>query len=179
MSWILVSVRRVRADRRRLTVVGNDTLSDGKVDTSLEDGVLAGVTVDTDPGRGRRGGATGRLGSGNDKFRGHRLVRALYQILISLLGAPGDSSESTDRGRVEHRTGPVGAVLNVGDVALGGTIDLVVGAGLMDTVLATLDTVRQGRTGDGSSSEKNAGEESSEDHFGDERSWWGSWRSGC
>ena len=61
-----------------LTIVRDSAALDVEVDTGLEDGVAAGVTVDADPGGGvRRAGARGSLGRRDGERRGDALVRAL------------------------------------------------------------------------------------------------------
>lgn len=78
----------------------------------------------------------------------------------------------TNRGRVKDGTGPVRAVLNVGNVALG-FVNPLDRARLMSPFLSTRKSVGEGGTSNSGRSEENGGEESSEDHFDDEeRAGW-------
>jgi hypothetical protein len=66
---------------QRLTIVRDRTAADGEVETSLEDGVLAAVTVDANPSGGGVGArrARGLLGGRNREGSRHGLVGALRE----------------------------------------------------------------------------------------------------
>lgn len=102
-------------------IVGNLASLDAEINSSLEDGGVASVTVDTDPGGGAvllaRRSTGGKLRLGNGEFTGDRGVLAANK----------------------HSTGPVGAVL-----LLGGSVHLekLLGVGLVSRTADTLGSAR-------------------------------------
>jgi hypothetical protein len=139
------------------SVVGDRAALDAEVDTGLEDGGAAGVTIDTDPGGGavlRVGiAAAWHLGGRDDERAGHAVV------------AIAD----------EDGTGPVGAVLDLLALA---ELDNLGGAGLVGrvagSVLAGQTTLMAGSTllgkrgSNGSRGEQAGGEDRSELHDGND-----------
>lgn len=135
-------------------IKGSGAALDAEVDTGLQDGSVASVTVNTDPSRGTvlltAGATAGNTGSGDGEL----------------------SSDGSVSSANENSTSPVGAVLNLGSVR---EIDSLGGAGLEGRVALALSGGASGAASStllGQRSSKSAGDKSAtkdgsrELHFG-------------
>lgn len=147
-----------------LTIVGNGAAIDGEVNSSLEDGIATGVAVDTDPCRGRLRATSDRLGGRDNERSGHCFPSALKKNQeISSSSFRTTTGIVTNSSLAEDGTGPVGAVLDVGDASLR-CLDGLLRFRLVSSCLATLESVLERGTGKSCAGEEEAGEDGGEDH---------------
>ena len=102
------------------TVKRDAAARDSEVDTSLENGSLAGVTIDADPGGRcvRARAARGLLGGRNGESTSHRLEGTGLRFLAMnyvVHGLPR-KERMTYRARNQHATRPVAAGLSMSNV---------------------------------------------------------------